>query len=66
MKRISAVFLMLTVLIINSYAQADQAVEAYNQGISQFNNKDIKSAIASFDKAISLDSTLIKSWFNRE
>ena len=65
MKRISAVLLVFFALMNSANAQADLAIEAYNQGISQFNNKDLKAAIVSFDKAILLDSTLMKSWFNR-
>ena len=46
-------------------AQNEAAVAAYNQGISEYNNKDFRSAVQSFDKAILADSTFGKAWFNR-
>ena len=44
--------------------QNEQAIEAYNQGISAFNNKDFKSAIDNFDRAILLDSLFAKAYSN--
>lgn len=59
------VFTAIAGFSISLNAQNEKAIEAYNQGITFFNTKNLKGAINSFNDAISIDSTLNQAYFNR-
>jgi len=65
MKKTIVTAFLIFVVFTGLLAQNQEAIEAYNEGITQFNNKDFKAAIASFDKAIALDSSFARAYFNR-
>ena len=51
-------FLVMCSLLFACIAQAqnDAAIEAYNQGITQYTNKDFANALLSFNNSLQADS----------
>ena len=59
-------FLLIVTLItsMHAFAQNEDAVEAYNQGITLYNERNLEAALQSFDKAILADPLFSKAWFS--
>jgi len=57
--------LVLLSLFISISANAQTAVDYYNKGSEEANNKDFESSVADFSKAIKLDNTYTDAYYNR-